>query len=59
MVAEDTLRSILDFSSAVAIPTERGNPVKFDWSRVNWSAGFDLDLALDQTRPNATPTAPR
>jgi outer membrane protein TolC len=48
MVAEDALRSVLDFSAAVAVPTEPGKPGRFDWSKVQWSAGFDLDLALDR-----------
>lgn len=46
LVAEDGLRSIIDFSSAVAIPTEPGKPLKFDFGRVQWSAGFNIDLAL-------------
>jgi outer membrane protein TolC len=48
LVAEDALRSFLDLSTAVALPTDPGNPVKIDWARVEWSAGFDLDLALDR-----------
>jgi len=48
IVAEDALRSALDFSSAVSVPTDPGNPLKFDWSQVGWSAGFNLDFALDR-----------
>ncbi len=47
-VAEDALRSILDFSSVISVPTEPGKPFSFDWSQVSWSAGFNLDLALDR-----------
>ena len=48
VVAEDALRSILDFSAAVSVPTEPGKALEFDWSRIGWAAGFDLDLALDK-----------
>lgn len=48
LVAEDALRTMLDFSSAVSVPTDPGNPLKFDWSQVEWSGGFNLDLALDR-----------
>lgn len=47
-VAEDALRSFLDFDAAMTIPTEPNKPIAFDWERVSWSAGFDLDLALDR-----------
>jgi outer membrane protein TolC len=47
-VAEDALRSQLDFSSALTVPTEPNNPLKFDWDKVRWAAGFDLNLALDR-----------
>ncbi len=47
-VAEDALRSTLDFSSSINVPTEPNQPVKFDFENVSWAAGFDLDLALDK-----------
>lgn len=47
-VAEDALRSSLDFSSSIDIPTEPHQPVKFDFENLTWAAGFDLDLALDK-----------
>ncbi len=48
IVAEDMLRSSLDFRSVIAVPTDPGSPLDFDWSQISWSAGFDLDLALDK-----------
>ncbi|MEE2887116.1 MAG: TolC family protein, partial [Planctomycetota bacterium] len=49
LVAEDALRSILNFSAALDVPTEGSNkPFNIDWDKVSWSAGFDLDLALDR-----------
>jgi outer membrane protein TolC len=47
-VAEDALRSSLDFSSSISVPTEPDQPVKFDFENLTWAAGFDLDLALDK-----------
>ena len=46
LIAEDGLRSFLDLSAAVQIPTDPGQPLDFDFSQIAWSAGFDLDLAL-------------
>ena len=48
VVAEDALGMALDFSTALSVPSESGRGLDLDWSRVNWSAGFDLDLALDR-----------
>ena len=48
VVAEDALRSSLDFSSAVNVNTEPDQPVKFEFEKIDWSAGFQLDLALDK-----------
>jgi outer membrane protein TolC len=48
LVAEDALHSILDFSAVLEVPTDPGQPLDFDWDRVGWAAGFDLDLALDR-----------
>jgi len=47
-VAEDALRSSLDFSSSISVPTEPDQPVKFDFENLTWAAGFDLDLAMDK-----------
>jgi outer membrane protein TolC len=47
-VAEDALRSSLDFSSSIDVPTDPRQPVDFDFQNVTWAAGFDLDLALDK-----------
>ncbi len=47
-VTEDALRSTLDFSSSISVPTEPDQPVKFDFENLSWAAGFDLDLALDK-----------
>lgn len=48
LVAEDALGIGLDFTAALNVPAESGKGLNLDWSRVNWSAGFDLDLALDK-----------
>lgn len=48
LVSEGALASSLDFASAIEVPTEAGKPLKFDWSEVKWSVGFNLDLALDK-----------
>lgn len=49
IVAEDALKSGLDFSSAISVPTDDPDEsLSFDWSNVRWSAGFDLDLAIDK-----------
>jgi outer membrane protein TolC len=49
IVAEDALKSILDFSSAITVPTDDPDEsLSFDWTSVRWSAGFDLDLAIDK-----------
>jgi outer membrane protein TolC len=47
-VAEDALNMSLDFSAALNVPAESGRGLELDWSRVNWAAGFELDLALDK-----------
>jgi outer membrane protein TolC len=47
-VAEDALRSQLDFSAVINVPTDPDQPLDFDFSRVSWAAGFDLSLALDK-----------
>lgn len=49
LVAEDALRSFFDFSAALDVPTEGSSkPFNIDWDKVSWSAGFDLNLALDR-----------
>ena len=49
LVAEDTLGTLLDFTSAINVPNEAsGKPFKIDWDKVSWSAGFDLNFALDR-----------
>ena len=47
-VAEDALEISLDFAAVLNVPSESGSGLNLDWSRVNWSAGFELDLALDK-----------
>lgn len=48
LVAEDALTMSIDFTAALNVPAESGKGLNLDWSRVNWSAGFELDLALDK-----------
>ncbi|GAB4163046.1 MAG: TolC family protein [Planctomycetota bacterium] len=48
LVSEDALSMSLDFTAALGVPAESGKGLNLDWSKVNWSAGFDLDLALDK-----------
>jgi outer membrane protein TolC len=48
LVSEDALQMALDFTAALNVPAESGKGLNLDWSRVNWSAGFNLDLALDK-----------
>lgn len=48
VVAEDALKSVLDFSSAISVPTDPDDAFKFDWANTRWRAGFDLDLAIDK-----------
>jgi outer membrane protein TolC len=48
LIAEDALGMQLDFTAALSVPPEAGKGLDFDWSRVNWSAGFDLDLVLNR-----------
>jgi outer membrane protein TolC len=47
-IAEDALRMGLAFTSAISVPSKSGPGIEPDWSKVNWSAGFDLDLALNR-----------
>jgi outer membrane protein TolC len=48
VVSEDALKMGLDFTAALSVPSQSGPGLNLDWSKVNWSAGFDLDLALDK-----------
>jgi len=48
IVSEDALTMALDFRAALNVPSQSGSSLNLDWSRVNWSAGFELDLALDK-----------
>ena len=48
LVAEDAFRSQFDFTGAINVPTDTNSSLDFDWSRVSWRAGFDLELALDK-----------
>ncbi|MCR9245363.1 MAG: TolC family protein [bacterium] len=48
LVAENALEMILDFTTALSVPDKDGSSLNLDWSRVDWSAGFDLDLALNR-----------
>ena len=48
IVAEDALNMQLDLTAAVSVPAEAGKGPNLDWSKVNWSAGFNLDLALNR-----------
>jgi outer membrane protein TolC len=47
-VAEDALNLQLDLTTNVQVPSESGKGLDLDWSRINWRAGFDLDLALNR-----------
>ena len=47
-VAEDALNLQLDLTTNVQVPAESGKGLDLDWSKINWSAGFDLDLALNR-----------
>jgi outer membrane protein TolC len=48
LIAEDALGMQLDFTAAISVPSESGKGLDLDWSRINWSAGVDLDLVLNR-----------
>jgi len=48
VVAQDAMGIAIDFTAALNVPAENGRGLNLDWSRVNWSAGFQLDLNLDK-----------
>jgi outer membrane protein TolC len=48
LIAEDALNMQLDFTAAISVPAESGRGLDLDWSRIDWSAGVDLDLLLNR-----------
>jgi outer membrane protein TolC len=48
LIAENALNFGLDFTAAISVPSEPGSSANLDWSRINWSAGVDLNLFLDR-----------
>lgn len=48
LIAEDALNMQLDFTGAITVPAESGRGLDLDWSRIDWSAGVDLDLVLNR-----------
>ena len=48
LIAENALNFGLDFTAAISVPSEAGSGANLDWSRINWSAGVDLNLFLDR-----------
>ncbi|MGC6489137.1 MAG: TolC family protein [Planctomycetota bacterium] len=48
VIAANALNLGLDFTSAISVPSEPGSSLNLDWSRINWSAGVDLNLFLDR-----------
>ncbi len=47
-VAEDALEAGLDFSASVNLTSAEGRPLEFRSDAMPWSAGFSLDLPIDQ-----------
>lgn len=48
MIAENALNFGLDFTAAISVPSEAGSGLDMDWSKINWSAGVDINLFLDR-----------
>jgi len=48
LIAENALDFGLDFTAAISVPAQQGSGLDLDWSRINWSAGVDLNLFLDR-----------
>lgn len=48
LIAEDALNLGLDFTAAISVPSSQGSSLDLDWSKINWSAGVDLNLFLDR-----------
>src|SRR5690606_610553 len=43
LIAENALDFGLDFTAAISVPAQQGSGLDLDWSRINWSAGVDLN----------------
>ena len=48
IIAENALNFGLDFTAAISVPAQDGSSLDLDWSRIDWSAGVDLNLFLDR-----------
>ena len=48
IIAENALNFGLDFTAAISVPAQSGSGLDLDWSKINWSAGVDLNLFLDR-----------
>ncbi len=48
IIAENALNFGLDFTAAISVPAQQGSGLDLDWSKINWSAGVDLNLFLDR-----------
>ena len=48
LIAANALNLGLDFTAAISVPSEQGSSLNLDWSKINWSAGVDLNLFLDR-----------
>ena len=35
-------------TAAISVPSEAGSGLDMDWSKINWSAGVDINLFLDR-----------
>lgn len=51
LIAENGLSFGVDFTTAVNVPAEPGVGLNYDWSRIQWSAGLDVDLLLNRVPP--------
>lgn len=51
LIAENGLAFGIDFTTAVNVPAEAGKGPNFDWSKIGWSAGIDVDLLLNRVPP--------
>ncbi|MFT4513350.1 MAG: outer membrane protein TolC [Planctomycetota bacterium] len=48
IIADNALNFGLDFTAAISVPAQQGSGLDLDWSKINWSAGVDLNLFLDR-----------
>lgn len=48
LIADNALNFGLDFTAAISVPAQAGSGLDLDWSKINWSAGVDLNLFLDR-----------